>query len=124
MSMLLQTQEEAFTLIQQRLDSREWWTILSADETTNALACAIENAFYTGEKSKYFDMILVPRPFEPCLMMALYMATKTLMSRADLAKLTGDSLSAGGDDPDADVLACPTLMGIMAMRWLCANFKS
>lgn len=115
--------EEVKKRIQGQLDSREWWVIMAADEHSQALACAIEEKFYTGEASADYELVMIPRPFDGCLIMTIYMARKTRMTMKQLFELTGAPVHQGGA-AETDIISCPTIGGLLAAKWLDDNFHS
>ncbi len=114
------TQEEGLRLIQDRIWSREWYVILGVDGQNMELAIAIETSYFQGENAKLFDLVMVPRPFDGCFMLGVFLAHKSVLDHDKVCKVCKSTRGSPGND----LLIVGTAGGIMAAEWLAATFTS
>ena len=115
----LTTETDATQFIRERVNSRLWWTIISASPDGNRLAQAIENKFYSGDNSQFFDMVMVPATNTAMpRISAIFFARKQEMSPKQLTELMQAMLAEFPEvDGSQDVLLTPDApFGFM--QWL------
>jgi hypothetical protein len=111
--------EAGIGLIQNRLDSREWWMIVSYSEHGGLIAQWIERTFYTEDKNKDFHALMTSGPYVG----VIYMAKKE--------HLTLDELKAGLDkefgckigNVDGQDVIIPDDTPMPVIYWLLDTFK-
>lgn len=115
----LVSEEQCEALIQDRITSRQWWIIIAASERSYQLAASIEEHYYsTPEAAKKFDLAMMPRPSKGVGIVAIFMAAKEYMTRADLQKIRPGSLG----HEESDVLTTLDI-SIELIEWLSAKFN-
>jgi hypothetical protein len=73
--------------VRQRLVSRAWWLFLSMSETGTRCIRQMQAQFYQGEAAEDFELLLLPTPLEMPALLTLFLAKKSRMRAADVARV-------------------------------------
>lgn len=118
MNVRLASPEEGFRLIQDRLDTREWWLIPVCDLAGMGLVEGITRRFYQGDNRVLLDVVMVLQPTSDVPLLGLVLASKSCMSAAQLAEHTGAFLP----DDSHDVIVPPSTP-VSVVLWLARHFR-
>ena len=110
---------DTFKLIQDRIDSREWWSMPVASAEGVALMEDIVSRFYSGKDPTLCNLLLLPIGLSEVPILGFLMASKTAMTHADLSDLFGISIP---KDAKADLIV-PATTPLSAMVWLWKHFR-
>lgn len=103
-------------LIQERIDSNEWWIIISFYYDSALLACAIESQYYE-EEPDLLDVAVFPQPTETIPFVCFTLAAKSCHPAKELARFLeaepaeGQNVLIPASTPDAVV------------QWLVSTFR-
>jgi hypothetical protein len=112
---------EVHKIIQDRINSREWWLIPVIDEEGIAFVQEIACRFYRDNRKGVMDAILIPFPTLDVPGLWLVLAAKSCLSQAQLAEYEGLPL----DEEFKSILVPPsTPLSVMVWLYQCFRFPA
>jgi len=91
-SRALLTGRSAAAHINRRLDSRDWWLLVTCERHGTAFLAHLERTYYAGQANKDFEMILLPALHEGFGVVCLFMAKKGRMPADRLCQEITDNV--------------------------------
>lgn len=118
MNVRLASVEDGLRLIQDRLDTQEWWLIPVCDLAGMGLVEGITRRFYQGDNRVLLDVVMVLQPTSDVPLLGLILASKSCMSATQLAEHTGAFVP----DDSRDVIV-PASTPVSVVLWLARHFR-
>ncbi len=109
---------EVHKIIQDRINSREWWLIPVTDEEGIAFVQEIACRFYRDNRKGVMDAILIPFPTLDVPGLWVVLASKSCLSPAQLAEFERVPL-----DKEFKSILVPQTTPLSVMVWLYENFR-
>ena len=109
---------EVHKIIQDRINSREWWLIPVIDEEGIAFVQEIACRFYRDNRKGVLDAILIPFPTLDVAGLWLVLASKSCLSRTQLAEFEGVPF-----DKEFKSILVPPTTPLSVMIWLYQSFN-
>jgi hypothetical protein len=76
--------ETAQALTRQRVDSRDWWTFITAGQRSAYLLADLEARHFSGTRNRHFELVLVPVLHQRLDVIGVAFASKRLLTRQQL----------------------------------------
>jgi hypothetical protein len=76
--------QDAADHVRRRLDSREWWVLVTSERQGTAFAGHIERTYYAGAANKDFELLMLPALAEGFGIVGLFLAKKSRLMSVDV----------------------------------------